>query len=37
MPLYETLRTIITDYPEAKTQPFASHPFGGFHPARSSD
>jgi 5-methylcytosine-specific restriction protein A len=30
MPLHETLRTIITDYPQAKGQPFAGHPLGAF-------
>jgi 5-methylcytosine-specific restriction enzyme A len=30
MPLHETLRTIITDYPEAIKQTFAGHPLGAF-------
>jgi 5-methylcytosine-specific restriction enzyme A len=30
MPLHETLRTIITDYPLATKQTFAGHPLGAF-------
>jgi len=30
MPLNETLRTIITDYPKARNEPFAGHPLGAF-------
>lgn len=30
MPLQETLRTIITDYPGAKSEPLAGHPLGAF-------
>ena len=30
MPLYETLKTILTDYPTAKNQPLAGHPLGSF-------
>jgi hypothetical protein len=31
MPLYETLKTILTDYPRAKNEPLAGHPLGA-HP-----
>jgi 5-methylcytosine-specific restriction protein A len=30
MPLRDTLQTILTDYPEAKGQPFAGHALAGF-------
>jgi 5-methylcytosine-specific restriction protein A len=30
MPLHETLRTIITDYPKATNEAFASHPLAAF-------
>ena len=30
MPLYETLKTILTEYPTARNEPLASHPFGSF-------
>jgi hypothetical protein len=30
MPLHETLRTIITNYPKAKNEPFAGHPMAAF-------
>jgi 5-methylcytosine-specific restriction protein A len=30
MPLHETLRTIITDYSKATSEPFASHPLAAF-------
>jgi hypothetical protein len=30
MPLYETLKTILTDYPTAKNEPLAGHPLGAF-------
>ena len=30
MPLFETLQTIIADYPKAKTEPFSAHPLAAF-------
>jgi hypothetical protein len=29
-PLYDTLKTILTDYPRAKNEPLAGHPLGSF-------
>ena len=30
MALQDTLRTIVTDYPKAKTEPLTGHPLGAF-------
>jgi hypothetical protein len=30
MPLYDTLHTILVDYPKAKLEAFAGHPLGSF-------
>lgn len=30
MPLYDTLKTILTEYPTARNEPLAGHPLGSF-------